>query len=355
MRRPLVLAVIAGVLVSTSAAGAGREAARASTFDCGITVPSLADVHSALPQLKRLHATFLVVSVQWAAIAPTQPTEARDPNDPAYRWQPLDSAARAAAAYGVQLILDPYSTPGWANGNRPPSVSPTDASDYADFLVALANRYPHVHRWLIWGEPNRLPQWQPQGRAGAQRYAQLLDLAYGAIKSVRPTDLVIGGNTEPTGNNKGFDTSPRNWLAWMTLPNGRRPRLDLYGHTAFTQRPIDMSLSPASAYTYDFDDMDTLAAQLDRYYPGRHIQLFLSETGTPTDHPNHDWLYFTTRADQAHRMLQMFQQARSFGRIAAMSNYLLRDEPDGGWSTGLIAVNGVRKPAYSVFASQCKR
>lgn len=352
MRR---LTAFAAVLAAGLVCAVAAAATRTSTFECGITSPAVVAGHSVFPQLKRLHARFLVLPVRWSEVAQAEPTDARDPSDPAYDWRALDLAARRAAAYGIEIVPDVYSTPSWANGGAPGSTPPRRLRDYADFLIAMATRYPLMHRWLIWGEPNRSPQWAPQGKAGAVMYARLLDLAYGAIKSVRRTDLVIGGNTEPTGNNKGFDTSPRDWLAWMKLPNGRRPRLDLYGHTAFTQRPIDLALRPASPYTYDFDDVDTLAAQLDRYYRGRHVQLFLSETGTPTDHPNHDWLYFTTRADQAHRMLQMFEAARAFGRIAAMSNYLLRDEPDGGWSTGLIAANGVHKPAYSVYASQCRR
>src|SRR5262249_10341020 len=139
------------------------------------------------------------------------------------------------------------------------------------------------------------------------------------------------------------------------LPNGRRPRLDEWGHNPFTERPIDLQLKPMSRFTYDFDDLDTLTAELDAFYPNKHIGLFLTESGTPTEHSNVDWFFHTTRADQARRLRQMCDAARGFKRIAAISNYLLRDQPGTrGWTTGLITASGVKKPAWRVYRSECR-
>ena len=140
------------------------------------------------------------------------------------------------------------------------------------------------------------------------------------------------------------------------LPGGRRPRFDQWGHNPFTERAIDLKLRPASRYTYDFDDLDTLAAELDAFYPGKHMKLFLSESGIPTEHGNVDWFFHTTRPEQARRLAQMYDVVRRFKRIAAISNFLLRDEPGArGWTTGLITAAGVKKPAWNVYRSLCGR
>jgi hypothetical protein len=50
----------------------------------------------------------------------------------------------------------------------------------------------------------------------------------------------------------------------------------------------------------------------------------------------------------------MFDAARRFKRIAAISNYLLRDEPGpNGWTTGLITASGVKKDAWSAYRAEC--
>jgi hypothetical protein len=357
-RRSLAFAVICGaasLALVTTAAARPHRAARSHTvfFDCGITSPPIVAGRSVFPQLEALGASFLVLPVRWLDIASSRPADAADPADAAYDWTTLDTIFARADAAGIEIVPEIYATPAWANGGRSSAVGPTHPADYADFLVAMATRYPQIRRWMIWGEPSRPQQWQPQGRAGARRYAQLLDTAYAAIKRVRRSDIVIGGNTQPNGPDTVNGTSPKSWLKWLVLPNGKRPRFDEWGHNPFTERPIDLRLKPASRYTYDFDDLDTLAAELDAFYPGKHLRLFLSESGTPTDHGNPDWFFHTTRADQARRMAQMFEAARTFTRIAAISNFLLRDQPNG-WTTGLLTASGVKKPAWNVYRAQCR-
>ena len=73
------------------------------------------------------------------------------------------------------------------------------------------------------------------GRRGPRTYARMLDAAYGALKKLNRHNKVIGGNTFTTGT-----ISPRNWMPAMRLPNGRRPRMDLYGHNPFTARRAPM-------------------------------------------------------------------------------------------------------------------
>jgi hypothetical protein len=348
-----VVCLFVGNSISAPSSAAQTQA---RSLDCGITSPIVVAGRSVFPQLAKLGASFLVYAVRWADVAKTKPANGRDPEDTAYDWAALDTAFAQAGASGIEIVPEIYATPAWANGNRAPEYGPTKPSDYADFIVAMGTRYPQIRRWIIWGEPSRPQQWQPQGRAGARRYAQLLDTAYAAIKRLRKADIVIGGNTQPNGPDTVNGTSPKSWLKWLVLPNGHRPRFDQWGHNPFTERPIDLRLNPASRFTYDFDDLDTLARELDTYYPGRHIRLFLSESGIPTEHGNVDWFFHTTRVEQAHRLSQMYDTARTFTRIAAISNFLLRDESGShGWTTGLVTHTGVKKPAWGAYQSRCRR
>ena len=69
-------------------------------------------------------------------------------------------------------------------------------------------------------------------RRGPHRYARILDASYGALKRVSRKNLVIGGNTFTTG-----DISVLNWIKNLKLPNGKPPRMDMYGHNPFNNRP----------------------------------------------------------------------------------------------------------------------
>jgi hypothetical protein len=95
---------------------------------------------------------------------------------------------------------------------------------YADFAVAAARRYKRVRLWMIWGEPDRGANFQPlppNSPPGPERYARLLDRAYGSLKKLRRSNIVIGGMSMHAG-----DVIARDWVRWMRLPNGKPPRLD---------------------------------------------------------------------------------------------------------------------------------
>ena len=112
-------------------------------------------------------------------------------------------------------------TPDWANGNRGEQRVPTRLRDYADFLVAAARHYPTVRHWMVWGEPTRGDAFKPMpanSPRGPRLYARMLDQAYGALKRVRRSNIVIGGMTWTVGV-----VSAPQFVRWMRLPNGRPP------------------------------------------------------------------------------------------------------------------------------------
>src|SRR5262245_4809760 len=167
--------------------------------------------------------------LNWSTVAVSRPAAATDPADPAYRWPAdIDTALAEGARYGIAVSLMVTGTPRWANGGRAPRFAPRDPRDYADFAAAAARRYPGVKLWMIWGEPTKASNFQP---ASAARYARLLDAAYGALKRIDRRNLVIGGNTYTVGT-----VTPQRWIRGLRLPNGKPPRMDLFGHNPFSAR-----------------------------------------------------------------------------------------------------------------------
>jgi hypothetical protein len=309
--------------------------------------------------------------LSWDQIAGTRPANARDPSDPAYVWPPeIDEAIAEARRYKMKVCLQLMYSPGWANGGFPRNWGPTRTSDFADFAEAAAQRYPTVRLWMVWGEPSRQPNFMPlvpetvgkitltRAQAAApRRYAQLLDASYSALKSVRRSNLVIGGNTFTVG-----DISPYNWIRYLKLPNGRRPRMDLFGHNPFTQRGPDLKKPPPgkgnNAVNYsDFSDLDTFAFVLDYYKvhdaKGRKLRLFLSEFTIPTDHFNLEFPFYVSRRLQARWVTAALEIVRRWSRIYTLGWVGLYDDPPRvdhrEVNRGLIDVKGRRKPGYYAF------
>jgi hypothetical protein len=223
---------------------------------------------------------------------------------------------------------------------------------------------------MIWGEPTRnfLPIYEQRtgeringGSKGAapRRYARLLDAAYGALKRVRRSNVVIGGNTFVTGTMR-----PGNWIRNMKLSNGRPPRMDLYGHNPFSARRIDICQGPGPEDIMDFSDSGRLARTVDRYLarPRRTtIGLFFSEIGFPTDRLDQTFSFFFSREEAARRLSRVFRLARGMREVYAVGYWQMFDLPAGPGderpesTVGLIDAEGNRKPGFDAFKGASTR
>jgi hypothetical protein len=298
-------------------------------------------------------------TLNWSDVATSRPANPTDPEDPAYAWPTaFDIAAAEGAKYGIRLSLMVMQTPGWANGGRNARWAPTRPQDYADFLTAASRRYPTVRLWMIWGEPTKSSNFQPLrtdngrplrggGLRGPRKYAQMLDAAYVALKRVSRRNLVIGGNSYTVGT-----VRPQFWIRALRLSNGKRPRMDLYGHNPFSARAPTLAQRPLGGGYADFGDLDTLAGWLDRAF-GKRLKLFLSEYSLPTDHQNWEFNFWVTRKVQARWIERALTAARGWSRIYTFGYLGLYDDdprPDAQQvERGLLERDGTRKPAYDVF------
>ncbi len=331
----------------------------------GIWGPVRVNGTSQFPVFEELGATIYNAALNWNAVARRRPVHAQDPHDRAYRWPAdLNDVVAQARRHHMRVAVRVSGTPPWANGGRTPNWVPNEPADYADFVAAAARRYPSVRFWIIWGEPTRAPNFSPippthpsapltlQARRSVRFYARLLDGAYAALKRVSRRNTVIGGNSFTGG-----DISPLNWIRYMRLANGRRPRMDLYGHNPFTaRRPRLLDRAIVRGYA-DFSDLDDLSRWLDRYYGpnprGKPMRIWIGEWLVPTDHANHEFNFWVTRKVQAAWLRAALRIVRRWSRIYAFNWLGLYDEParpaGDQVDFGLIDGSGRRKSAFRVF------
>jgi hypothetical protein len=321
----------------------------------GMWGPSTQNGNSLFPVYRELGVTLYEDDLHWNSIAARRPRHARDPRDPAYVWPPeLTRAVAEAKRYGMQVALQIIGAPRWANGNKPPQWATFDPRRYADFAVAAARRYPSVHLWMIWGEPSRSKDFRPLTPArplvalsphqliAPHPYSRILDTAYGALKSVSAANLVIGGMTDTASS-----ISPQQWIENMRLPNGRPPRLDMYGHNPFTLRAPNLAAPPSPGQQIDFSDLGRLAELVDHNL-GRpenpQPRLFLSEWTIPTA-VDREFNFHVGVDLQALWITDGLRIVHQDPRIYALGWIHLYDSPPQS-AGGLIEASGKKKPGF---------
>jgi hypothetical protein len=340
----------------------GAPAARAGALEKGFWGPLTVNGRSQFPIYEQLGVTIYQTSLSWASAAPTRPARPRDPSDGAYQWPAhIDEAIAQARSHGMKVLIMLIWSPPWANGGNTQEHAPNRSSDFADFARAAARRYPSVRHWMIWGEPSRSNNFKPlvqqplgtpitaeQMRA-PKRYARLLDAAYGQLKAERRSNLVIGGNTYVTG-----EVRPPDWVRSMKLLNGRPPRMDLYGHNAFSFRNPNLRNAASTQDLVDFSDLGRFDRQIqhDLGRPRhRRIRLFLSEFTVPTA-PDSEFNFYVSRATQAKWITNAFKVARSVNAVGLGWIHLYDDPPVPGHTSvngGLLTYDGRPKPGFYAF------
>lgn len=361
--RSLLIATLALMALVLGPTTAG---ARKQTIKKGIWGPVTVDGTSQFPVYKELGVGVYHARLRWVDIAASRPANPLDPVDPAYRWNPeLDVALREARRHRMKVAVEVQSVPRWANGGRASNWAPDDPQDFANFMGAAARRYPGVRYWVVWGEPVRQPNFMPlashtdpgrplsaAAKEGPHRYARILDASYAAIKRANRRALVVGGNSYTSG-----DIAPRNFIKNLRLPNGKPPRMDLYGHHPFAARRPDLSENPLRDGMADFCDLDNLVRWIDRNLGrgpnGKKLKLWLGEYQIPSDGFNHEWGWWVSRKTQASWLSSALRITRGWKRIETLNWLGLYDAAPNarGDEThrGLLDAQGHRKPAFRAY------
>jgi hypothetical protein len=343
------VALALALLLFAAASPADAEADRKKA----IWGPVTSGTQSLFPTYAELGVGIYQYSVQWQRAAPTRPAEPGDPSDPAYDWPTeLDFAVSEAQKYGMQVSVMIQNSPPWANGGRPTNGAPKP-KDLARFAAAASRRYPAVRHWQILGEPTLRVHFTPLGRKrGPQRYARILDAAYGALKSVNRANKVISGSSLTAG-----DVHPADWIRFMRLPNGKPPRMDMYGHNPFSPRKPNLKRGPKWKGQWDISDVDTMLEAIDENLRlgkrNKNLKIFIGEWTIPTDHAGSLFGFWGDRVTVADYLRRALRIARKVKRVYTFGWFTLLDQPPNpagdevNW--GLLTWDFVKKPAYFTF------
>ncbi len=294
-----------------------------------------------LTTLDRLGTRLVRFTLRWDKVAPTRPAAPRDPADSAYEWGQFETVLRALHARGITALVTLYGSPAWANGGHPANWLP--GSGFADFASAASKRFPWVHLWTIWNEPNGRTFAVPVSPLAYVR--RLLNPAYASLHQASSANVVAGGVTSPRRTPSGM--SPLAFMHGMKLA---RARLDAYAQNPY---PVSRGDTPfratcARCTVMTMATLPAIRADVTSTF-GAAVPLWLTEYGYQTNPP--DRLLGVSYALQARYIgeaaLRVWQQAG----VTVLIQFLIRDEPGlGGWQSGLFSAGGTAKPAYNAFA-----
>ena len=269
------------------------------------------------------------------------------------------------------MLLTVLGTPAWANGGKGAQKAPMSAVDLRRFAYAAARRYsgtfldvasgrvlPRVGLWLAWNEPNNPVFLQPQytrvnrkwRMASPAAYAHICEAVYAGVHAAGGPEQVACGGTAPRGSNDPTGTRPS--IAPLAFMRAAK-RMGLRHFDAWAHHPV--LRQPAR----DADDPEDRAAR-DRarqHQPAdlpadptlRPKPVWLTEYGYQTNPP--DKLFGVSWQKQADYLRQAYEIAKANPRIELLIWFLLRDSPSlDSWQSGLMTVDGRKKPAFAAFA-----
>ena len=140
----------------------------------------------------------------------------------------------------------------------------------------------------------------------------------------------------------------------MKLPNGKPPRIDLWGHNPFDGRFPNLKVNPIGNFR-GFNDIDTLHQEIVRDYRAAHMRipkLWLSEWTVISNKPSRVFPQFYVSARRQSRWLVTAYHIVEHTRyVVGMGWFTLLDEPPapGSADWGLMSWNGVPKPAFYAY------
>jgi len=331
----------------------------------------------------------LRVELYWTSVAPAAKSSSRpsfDATNPAaYNWGGYDwLLAKAQQLHWQVLLTVTGPAPKWATAAHKDYVTRPSASEFGQFMTAVARHYgSEVTTYAIWNEANHpaflQPQFSSKGTPESPRiYRGLYQAGYAGLQAAGLAHpRVLLGETAPTGydtvnvRREGrrallHDVAPLAFLRGALCLNGHYRKSGScgplqaagYAHHAYTQATSPYFV-PREKDSVMIGALSRLSRALDLAARAgaipSHLPIYLTEFGVQSK-PNR--FLGVPVAQQAEYYAIAEHIAWSNPRVAAFSQYLLRDDPLGGapgssvhggtigFQTGLEYLNGKPKPLY---------
>ena len=346
-RCALLVGLVTVALAATAAtASASSKAQYGVQDDAWLQVGStmMWSLDERLAMLDQLGVDVVRYTLRWDHIALARPKKPANPDDPGYDWSSSDALLAGLQAHGIDVVLTVWGTPGWSSGRQKPNWAPKSPSALALFVTAAAKRYPWVHKWEIWNEPNQLGGLYPNSpRLYVQR---LLNPAVAALHAADPRNVVAGGATSPRATRTALSA-----VAFMSGMRRAGARFDVYSHHPYPRwfgrgRPeTPLQTLPCTRWL-TMASLQCLLRNVTRNFGPKHV--WLTEYAYKTNPP--DRYRGVAPALQARYLGEAARRVYQAPRVDLLINFLIRDEPVvGRWSSGFFTARDVIKPSFFAF------
>jgi hypothetical protein len=345
--RALVAVLAAIVLAATaSTASASSKAEYGIQDDAWLAAgtPKMASLEERLATLDRLGVDVVRFTLRWDHVAPLRPEQPANPNDPAYDWSSADGLVDGLYAHGIDVVLTFWGTPAWASVGHKPNSPPRSPSALALFARAAATRYPWVHKWEVWNEPNQVGGLKPNSpRLYVQR---LLNPTVAALHAIDRKNIVAGGATSPRATKTALSA-----VDFMRGMHRAGARFDVYSHHPYPRwfgrgRPeTPLQTLPCTRWL-TMASLQCLLKNVTQNFGPKHV--WLTEYAYKTNPP--DRYRGVSPALQARYLAEAARRVYQAPRVDLLINFLIRDEPVvGRWASGFFTAAEVVKPSFFSF------
>jgi hypothetical protein len=388
-RRRLVGVLLGALAVAglLCAEGARADAPMLGTAEPGYLNAGKKKREFLLDETVAAGAEIIRLNAFWFVTAPHQPDNPRDPADPAYNFDALDKAVRAADERGLEIFITLQRAPEWAE-SRPNKEDrgafKPDVDAFGDYAAAVATRYsgsfpdpkragqtlPRVVRYQAWNEGNLekflAPQFDRRGRAvSPDYYRRLLNEAYEEIKAVDLDDEVIIAGTAPLGPSIETRIDPATfWRKAFCLKRSLKPRkncpepaqFDVFDHHPITvKEPPTKAGRDGNVWIANYRELRKILRAAERAGtvagPPRH-EMWASEIYWETDPPETKRGFSEKRV--ARFLAQGIQLLNAQG-VDLILNFFMIDAPLGrpgdvaNVQGGLLFDDRSRKKSFTAF------
>ena len=354
------IAVVVGAVVLSGGDDAAPIGAVAAVQDDHLPVDPIETIPARLDLIAQTGVTTTRVDIFWGQVAATEPSDPRNPSDPAYDFSRPDLIMLGLAERGITPIVSVYDTPPWSSGGVEEPVGGAynklapEPADFAGFMAALATRYsgefsspggetlPEVRHLEVWNEPNLngflIPPAPGDTETRLDTYAEMDRQAYGAIKGANPDAIVIAGVAGPRSSTSATGVGAVEWLEGLA---DRKIPLDAYSQHVYPAQPplTETSVVPS------WSTIGRILTDLDEFRPG--LDLYITEAGYTTAATDfRDTM--VTEDEQAEYLSQIYSLPQLCSeRIKAVVWFNLQD--NANWPAGLMREDLSHKPSYERF------
>jgi hypothetical protein len=379
--RALVLAALVPMAALLPAAPASASHTQASILQDDPQLINTSSSHRAkrLTELQSLGVDIVKVRVNWRGLAPTHRPSGYNGADPAaygIRWGPYDELVSGAESRGMGVLFQiGGSAPEWATPGKSAIRNPNPA-EFGKFVEAVGTRYPSVHMYSVWNEPNLVSWLSPQVSGGVPQspriYRGLLNAASaGLARSGHGSDQLLVGELLPFSRSSRDSSKRTRPIAFMRelacVDSHYRP---FRGKTAQKRGCKGFKALPGTGLAYhpytlsggpkvktpnkddaSIGDLGRLTKAISRLRSRHRIRsswpIWITEFGFRSRPPDP---YGTPLKQIPGFMGEAEYLAYKNGRVSAFAQYPLVDDPKGGgFQSGLRFRGGKAKPG--VFAA----